>query len=171
MWKRTVCSNCQNYSSALKILLYRLSSLFSSDLFIIHMIWLWLRFTTTKLRCNHLVQTYATLQSLRYSIHSSQTFALLDEYTTLFLRLLLVHVPILVPVNRHAAFLAVAAYSVSYAQTQEALLRHYFRFWLVSLGITTLCCNLHLQLNGHNVLLQRVSTKTLIGYFLSLESR
>lgn len=69
------------------------------------------------------------------------------------------HVPVLVPVDRHAACLAVAAYSVSYAQVQEALLRHYFRYRLASLSFSALRCNLHFQANGYNALLQRVSAE------------
>jgi len=80
------------------------------------------------------------------------------EDTALFLLLLLVHVPIVVPVGRHAACLALAAYTVSYAQVQETLY-HYSERLLASLVPSALRYNLHSRAAGHHVVLQRVSAE------------
>jgi hypothetical protein len=69
-----------------------------------------------------------------------------------------VHVPIVVPVGRHAAYLALAAYTVSYAHVQE-ILYHYSERPLASLVPSALRYNLHSRAAGHHVILQRVSVE------------
>lgn len=68
-----------------------------------------------------------------------------------FFSLLLVHVSILVPVDRYAVKLAVAAYFVSYVQW--LFLQRCFLYHLDSLGFSDLPYNLHKQSYRHDALL------------------
>jgi len=77
-----------------------------------------------------------------------------------------VHGPIVVPVGRHAAYVALAAYTVSYAQVQDTLLYHYSEHLLASFMPSALRYNLHSRAAGHHVILQRVSEKSQLFVFL-----
>lgn len=72
------------------------------------------------------------------------------------------HVSVVVPVGRHAARLAVAAYTVSNVQVQETLLHHHPEQLPALLVPGAVRCDLHSRTAGHHAVLQGVSAKVLL---------
>lgn len=91
-----------------------------------------------------------------------------DIFFLLFLHLLLVHVSIVVPCDRYAACLVIAACTLSYAEVQKLLLHLYFDYLLYFLDHSAVCYNIFTWANGHNDLLQGVSVEFQFNFCLKI---